>query len=555
MHATWTRLSAEEEIFVRPLGVLETVFAYDRVARGIADTETVFIVVVSSTDSETLFSESNVCRAWGALKCLHPLLGAILSERIDGSGFDFVVKRKKVEEVESRELVFVDVPSDEEAALLLSKMLNEEPRLSSDLLAQLWLIRVVNNDQPPRGITWHVVFQLGHCIMDGTAVYNQARIFFDILASEKTPLRYKQALSFEAYLNLHPPIDDLNPHRHGLPRLRWRRAIAKVIYKNRQSRSDGGHSLPQNTFQHSAKTPLVSAALSHTFDQETTTRILKSCRSAGITLGHAMPILCQIAHSRANHGLYSRGVLSRSEWERRIREPMHLGGPINLRPYLDTEWLNAGGNSQGCVAIAHSDITLPAMPIMSESSGGIQAHPPFHKLLSKERFLYRCHFAKRKYDLVLKHPLIVEFAEITRQFSFGRTKAVASRWRALLDPTTSAVLVPIIDRHYVFANAVSTMGNLENILPHVYPLSKDKVSNPVPRLYLKATSSYLRCRPKELYISSVTYDGLLQLQLFTDLSTYDPDLVKEWFNDVGKAMKWYLGGDHDEDAGQHSSRL
>jgi len=73
--------------------------------------------------------------------------------------------------------------------------------------------------------------------MDGMAVYNQIRIFLDILTSKEIPLNYIPPQDFKNYLDLHPPIDDLNPYRDSISRLRWRRAIAKVIEQNRTART------------------------------------------------------------------------------------------------------------------------------------------------------------------------------------------------------------------------------------------------------------------------------------------------------------------------------
>lgn len=185
-----------------------------------------------------MFSTSNVERAWCALKRLHPLIAATLSERADGSGFYFTVSKRNLNILRPNELAYFSIKSDADAFAYGNKALNAPPTLSNDLLGQLWLMRVSDRDpQAPGSAVWHLIFSMRHCIMDGMAVYNQIRIFLDILTSKEIPLNYIPPQDFKNYLDLHPPIDDLNPYRDSISRLRWRRAIAKVIEQNRTART------------------------------------------------------------------------------------------------------------------------------------------------------------------------------------------------------------------------------------------------------------------------------------------------------------------------------
>ncbi|KIJ46300.1 hypothetical protein M422DRAFT_250349 [Sphaerobolus stellatus SS14] len=225
---------------------------------------------------------------------------------------------------------------------------------------------------------------------------------------------------------------------------------------------------------------------------------------------------------------------------------MHFGGPINLRPHIDPRWLEGG--ARGCLAIAASDaITLPAMPVMSvKERSEIPFNPSFEQLLSKENFLRRCLFAKRQGDLMTKHPLVVEFSEVIHEFMEERYKAFSLRWKASLNPSPVLSLVPEVNWPATFANSCSTLGSMNGILPSKYPIPRSDLDSPItPRLELKGVRIYIRCPPRQFYVSSLTFEDELQLIVLVDVSTYDEEVVKEWFGDLKDAMVWYLGDHHD----------
>ena len=80
---------------------------------------------------------------------------------------------------------------------------------------------------------------------------------------------------------------------------------------------------------------------------------------------------------------------------------------------------------------------------------------------------------------------------------------------------------------------------MSNVLPAKYPLDGGPTTTP---LRINSIRHYLRCRPAELYISSISYHRELQLFLFCDIRTYDEALVREWLSDVKYGAEWYLGG-------------
>lgn len=87
------------------------------------------------------------------------------------------------------------------------------------------------------------------------------------------------------------------------------------------------------------------------FSIEKSQTIILNCQKNKFTFGNAYPILAQIALTRVLCRRYLRGDISEEEWEFRKKEPMFTAGPINLRPYLDKNWLEQGGISNVSLAI------------------------------------------------------------------------------------------------------------------------------------------------------------------------------------------------------------
>lgn len=73
--------------------------------------------------------------------------------------------------------------------------------------------------------------------------------------------------------------------------------------------------------------------------------MIQSCRAKGLTFGSVLPILGQIAMARVLCQRYLQGKMSQEEWEFRKAEPMINAGPLNLRPFLDSEWFKNGGRA------------------------------------------------------------------------------------------------------------------------------------------------------------------------------------------------------------------
>jgi hypothetical protein len=98
------------------------------------------------------------------------------------------------------------------------------------------------------------------------------------------------------------------------------------------------------------------------------------------------------------------------DWEYRLRQPTYFGGPINLRPFLDKNWLRHGGDAEVIVALSKlfaslsfqhllnfatgfMTVQLPPIPRLPEDYEG-QDVPEFEDFMSFGRFLHRARLVK-----------------------------------------------------------------------------------------------------------------------------------------------------------------
>ncbi|KAF8574268.1 hypothetical protein K439DRAFT_1624450 [Ramaria rubella] len=543
---TWSRIEgvSQGEAFTRPLGILESSLYFDTVCCGISDTLEQLTFEIPASESK-LLSRDNVSRAWVAIKNLHPLLGASVHERSGLSGVDFVVDSARLNVIGEDEILYITLPSDEEASMLVEKILNGPRRLTNKQLHELWIISFPRTPSDPSTVCHQLFLHMAHYIHDGMAQNAIIRAFFDLLAHRSTPNMYNPKGSLQGRLALHLPIDDLHPAlRYPKPRHRWRLAIAQVIHSNKMNALRGGHNLPHTLSPGAYTSPVTSQTCRVYFTKELTKRVLASCRHANVTLGQALPVLAQLAHTRILYRLHNQGLISELEWGHRITQPMHFSGPFNLRPFLDSEWLATGGANRVCAAISFYRNTLPRMPLAQQLDYG-QMYPTFDALLSKARFLHRCQVAKQQTMNYFSHPLLTEFAHIMGRELLEKAKIHAQNWRVQSGDQKGATtagadekdIQPIPIHDYVESNMCSTVGDMGNMIPAHYPLNQNEET----RLRVTSIRHYLRCRPAEFYLTSITYNQELQLLLFCDTGTYEEALVKEWLSNLKQAIEWYLG--------------
>jgi hypothetical protein len=146
-----------------------------------------------------------------------------------------------------------------------------------------------------------------------------------------------------------------------------------------------------------------------------------------VTFGNAYPVVAHIAFTRVLYRRYIRGEMSKREWEYRKRQPLHTGGPLNLRPFLNKDWVERGGGGEFCIAIGFYYLTLPRVPLGLDLETNAGDIPPLSAMLSHEQFFRRCRMVKMKVTHCINHPLFYEMNAARGRGS--RLKAAGERWR------------------------------------------------------------------------------------------------------------------------------
>jgi hypothetical protein len=404
---------------------------YPRVMNGTADTITHCTITPShgADYREGLFTAEHFASAWGTLRCKYPLLGARVERLSDKETCRFVVDDRSLGLVSEAELSVQVISSEAEAVRTVENALNGPRQLSDTVLARCSVLQ--RSDQP----IFHLIFSVAHLITDGMANYTITRTFLNLLAASgplpPPPDLYQR-------LQMVPSQESLMPVAHmNMARQRWRRAIAAVILNINQSKMVGGHTLPNMMNAETFETPAKSSQLVISLPPDVSKQVVASCRARGITFGHAYPLLAQLAMARLLYRRYIRGEISRDDWERRIREPTHTGGPLNLRPFLSKDWYHAGGEREVNLCISFFFATMPFMP--AGPRGSISATldqsgaPGFSNLLSHDRFFLRASGVRKQITQFMKHPFFLEMTLARGPSRIARVRDMALAWQARKD--------------------------------------------------------------------------------------------------------------------------
>ncbi|THU87270.1 hypothetical protein K435DRAFT_348677 [Dendrothele bispora CBS 962.96] len=519
--------------YERALGLNEAGFYWDSVFSGTADC---LQNTILESASSNLHSKENVHKAWIALKQQYPLLGSRLNE-LSLDDVRFVVDEAWLQSCKSGEVVFKTFSSEEEVNAFANSVINERRILSNDLLACLIIIR--RSDQPKY---FHTMLHIAHCITDGISNTSALSTLLSFLSSGvpiNEPILEERLRLAVASETLYP---DLRSSR--LAKRRWHRAIGIVLLRIRNTKLTGGHTLPRKWTTNSMQTPARSASVVDSFSVAESLRIIQNCRKNGLTFGNVYPVLGQIAMTRVLCRKYLSGQISQKEWEFRKREPMLNAGPINLRPYLDSNWYEKGGANNICVSISFFFFVLPYMPLGSAAGLAVGDDlPSFEALLSQKRFLFRCNSIKKQSADLLKHPRFLDMGLVRLPERLQRTRGSAVGWREGNSLYHGDLLSAQqqIETGSVTGHGGSSMGNMDLLLPRDYPIQQSSNDTQNPLLHICSSHTYLRCRPGELYLGASTSRQRLHLNIHWDLNVYDEAVVDEWFSEVKSAVRHYLG--------------
>ncbi|KAL5526131.1 hypothetical protein ACEPAG_7469 [Sanghuangporus baumii] len=589
--------SGEGSVFRRPLGAGELRFYWDYVFNGTAVTTGHLVLEAEPEYEKRIFCKENIETAWMRMKQRFPLLAASVDELPDSKIVEFVLDEMSLHTVRRGEISFLDdLQSEEDANCLIDRLQNGPPVLTNEIIAKLMIGPERNSPH-----TYHAIIVISHCITDGVTGMTLKRELCQELAKLSQDPILEKPLEERLYTLL--PVESLGPHsKDNLSRRRWFSAVAKIIYQLRQARLKGGHTLP-TACPVEPDIPALSRTLVLRLPVFQTRQVLDKCRELGITFGNALPVLSQLAFTRVLYRCRRESSSSRRrpdevsdiEWEHSRVQPMHFAGPLNLRPYLDRKWYDAGGASNVCMSVGSYHIILPCMPTpepiykeFSFDSAIVKPHslahwlngprpvncylsdgpeldffsgadlpskadaPTFSSLLSPRRFLHRAHMVRAQNAAFMRHPLLHELQVVHMHELCRQSRDVGLAWRArqygLKQTARDIATEPCRSRvgnGCVISNGGASLGNRDLLLPLHYPLSSASSAKDdarlSPRLHIRDNIIHLRCRPGELYLGALTTQEQLTFFVYVDARVYDLNIVQDWLEDVRAGTLHYFG--------------
>ncbi|OJA15039.1 hypothetical protein AZE42_10230 [Rhizopogon vesiculosus] len=571
MAVPWVSLDStpDQRVFCRPLGMTEASFYWDNVFNSTADTVMHVHLRTTQSNDRGIHSQPNVMRSWVSVKRRFPLIAAEVQEH--ESGLHFILREEAVMDLRPDDVTFKEVDSFHHAECFINDVMDERRLLSSRLLARAYILRRTDKSDQ-----FHVVFIIAHCITDALSTSTLLRTFFDTLSSQIEP----PYIPLCERVHMFQPLESRLCYGNlPLVKGRWRRALGYALRTVWNSKFKGGHTLP-GTFRESTRyTPAKSRIYVSGFSREVTSVILSNCRRNGITMNTAYYALSQVALARVLCRRYLIGQISEEEWEYRKRQPMHILGALNLRPYQDKDWFESGGSGDVGVNFSLFLYTLPFMPLGEMSKNDtirlelVDGAPDFPALMSFDRFLLRCANVKAQAKKVFNHPRFVDICTSGLHSHVVSKREIALKWLEMGDtasseddhPSSSAQsLNPIITQ------LGSTLGNMDGMIPLDYPLPPEQYLSPLcstphprragyptwspppaafedaktPRLHIEYWRTHLHARPTELYLAASSVNQQLEYFTFYDQRVFSKAIVREWVHELKDATLWYLGQPH-----------
>ncbi|KAG1736437.1 uncharacterized protein EDB91DRAFT_505789 [Suillus paluster] len=570
----WTSLDSTpgRRVFYRPLGITESSFYWDSVFNSTADIVVHVHLRTIQTDDRDIHSQLNVMRSWGSVKRRFPLIAAEVLEH--ESGPSFILREEAVTNLRPDDVTFKEVNSFHHAECLINEIMDGPRVLSSQLLARAYILR-----RTDRSDHFHIVLMSAHCVTDAPSMSTVLRTFIDTLSSRIEP----PYIPLGERVHMYQPLE--NRLRYGdipLVKQRWRRALGYAIFTVWMSKFKGGHTLPGNFRESTPRTPAKSRSHVSMFSSQVSSIILSNCRRHKITMNNAYYALSQVALARVLCRRYLKGQISKEEWEYRKRQPMHLSGGLNLRPYQDRDWFQTGGSGDIGINISFFWYTLPFMPLGEMSKGDasklelVDGAPDFPALMSFDRFLLRCANVRAQAQKVFNHPRFVDICTAGHD-RVASTREVALKWLETRDSVFPddghESARPVQSLNPIVTQLGSTLGNVDNVLPLDYPLPPDQELSPLcsmphpnrtgypawsppadavedaktPRLHIEFWRVHLHAHPAELYLAASSMHQ--QLHYFTsyDQRVFSEETMQEWMRELKDATLWYLGQSHGDE--------
>ncbi|KAG1733340.1 uncharacterized protein EDB91DRAFT_1057481 [Suillus paluster] len=568
----WTSLDSTpgRRVFYRPLGITESCFYWDSVFNGTADSTVHVHLRTIQTNDQDIYSQPNVTRSWVSVKRRFPLIAAEVLEH--ESGLRFILREEAVTNLGPDDVIFKEVNSLHDTECFINDIMDGPRLLSSQLLARVYILR-----RTDKSGHFHILFMVAHCVADSPSMTTVLRTFIDTLASRIEP----PYIPLGERVHMYQPLESRLGHGDiPLVKRRWRRALGYALFTVWSSKFKGGHTLPGNFRESTPLTPAKPRSHITAFSTKVSTIILSNCRRHKITMNAAYYALSQVALARVICRRYLRGQISEEEWEYRKRQPMHIFGMLNLRPYQDKEWAETGGSGDIGINISFFWYTLPFMPLGEMSKGHasklelVDGAPDFPALMSFDRFLLRCANVKAQAQKMFNHPRFADICTAGHN-RVALRKAVALKWLetkdSVLPDDGHESVRPVQSLNPIVTQMGSTLGNIDNVIPLDYPLHADHELSPLcrtphpnragypawsppgdalkdaktPRLHVEYVRAYLHSHPAELYLAA-SWRRRLQYFFSYDQRVFDDETIREWIRELKDATLFYLGQSHDD---------
>ncbi|KAJ8523385.1 hypothetical protein ONZ45_g174 [Pleurotus djamor] len=451
---------------------------------------------------QSIATSARVNLVWTILRNRHPLLASVVRMNdYDDVKFIFTPPAsadRAIEEARDN-FSFSSLSKDE----LLEQYLNGPRTLSNDHLSYLFfsvpgqhgngdslpsppltppLSRSASHTELNPLVECNWFLCATHFLGDGMALHQFANDYFSLFGSSKSDVELQAILRDEWSANspvLPPPMEERLPPVVGG---RFRHAVERIDHQISQDKCIGGHSFPRTSGK--ARRTIVPTVA---FEREDTVKILKLCKSRGVSISSAIFALCNVAWARLNKG--NPGL------------PMMMYSALNIRPYLVTNKL--GSESYWFLAIGYFNVVLPSFLPITEV---------------ERTFWHRARIAKDQSTRAAKNPMVVSRSRLTASERGERAKGWAKEDDAKANGTWKAPIPKAKPTNTkppsVATIGLSLLGNLDGIYKH---------SN-FPDISLHTLTTGSRQRPGGMLLFGYTFAGKLWLSLGYDENGFEAEM-------------------------------
>ncbi|KAJ7597467.1 hypothetical protein C8J56DRAFT_320793 [Mycena floridula] len=455
-----------------------------------------------------VMERSRVTLVWAILRARHPLLASTV-EMNDYNDIRFVYSPFSKQDALQNAHENLDYRKSTKD-VLLNEYLNGPRTLGPEKLSYLTISSHPDTRYPLQ--SYDFLLQATHFIGDGMALHNFANDFFvllgdskltdddlnDLLNSElearwgaETPQGLPPALETGLY-----PTEQTNLHR----------LASRVEFQSNQARLIGGHSFNRRPGNHAVNTVVPTISV----DKERTKRMLKSCKSHGVSISSVMFALCNLAWARTS--------------KEKTELPIMFYSAMNLRQYLSPAPMKPLHDSYFHLAIGYFNVILPHFFPSDDVA---------------KTFWHRARAAKEQSANAAKNPLIVPRSRVMATERATRAKQWAKEddlkanglWKAppKLPLSHSEQAKP----PSVCLIGLSLLGNLDSIYKH----------NSFPIVKLESLTTGSRQRAGGMLLFAYTFVGQLWVSLGYDCNGFDDEVEKFW-GELLKCMDEFLLVEH-----------